>query len=168
MKQSDEANDILIHIMVSTLPNRYKHSVSSLQALLHKAFCPYGVLVLSTKHTVRVIAREKLLFKNAIKLCQPARRKKFWCLPQVSGRLCEAKPEAKSPWRCTQCYNDMGGRANLKLTWVREPCQNSSTIKMGLGPSKDRKKICFEIRIRWGTLWYGTWTNSKNFLKLHF
>ena len=26
-------------------------------------------------------------------------------VPQVSGRLCEAKPEAKLPWRCTHVKN---------------------------------------------------------------
>ena len=26
-------------------------------------------------------------------------------VPQVSGRLCEAKPEAKSRWRCTHGFN---------------------------------------------------------------
>ena len=35
-------------------------------------------------------------------------------LPQVSGRLCEAKPEAKSPWRCTHVEVDVGGEPMLK------------------------------------------------------
>ena len=33
---------------------------------------------------------------------------------QVSGRLCEAKPEAKSPWRCTHVEVDVGGQPMLK------------------------------------------------------
>ena len=36
-------------------------------------------------------------------------------VPQVSGRLCEAKPEAKPPWRCTQVEVDVGGEPMLKF-----------------------------------------------------
>ena len=34
-------------------------------------------------------------------------------VPQ-SERLCEAKPEAKSPWRCTHVEVDVGGQPMLK------------------------------------------------------
>ena len=43
-------------------------------------------------------------------------------VPQVSGRLCEAKPEAKSPWSETDYFVYMGGRPNPKLTWEGDPC----------------------------------------------
>ena len=36
-------------------------------------------------------------------------------VPQVSGRLCEANPVAKSPWRCTHVKVDVGGEAMLKF-----------------------------------------------------
>ena len=36
-------------------------------------------------------------------------------IPQVSGRLCEAKPDAKSPWSDTHSEVDMGGRPMLKF-----------------------------------------------------
>ena len=38
-------------------------------------------------------------------------------VPQVSGRLCEAKPEAKTPRSDTQCKSDMGGRRMIKLKY---------------------------------------------------
>ena len=34
---------------------------------------------------------------------------------QVSGRLREAKPEAKTQWRCSHSKSDNGGVANIKV-----------------------------------------------------
>ena len=44
------------------------------------------------------------------------------------------------------CFG-IGWKANLKLTWEGEPCE-TGTNKVGSEPSKNREKMCLEVRQR--------------------
>ena len=68
-------------------------------------------------------------------------------VPQVRGRLCEAKPEAKSPWRCTQYDCDKGGRSML---WGRCTSDFIPSKEYNFSiPSKNTSKEFFIPSEKW-------------------